>query len=123
MVQALDEAGLLLSHIQHIFTEQVKQGYVQACFETDENVRKIDKLLAHLSHYASANESVMDLLYRLNLQRRGNMRNIMKSSENELLTAESGFDSNWTFLQSKLVFEKQKYFESVSQVGSHKCGI
>jgi len=51
------------------------------------------------------------------------MRNIMKSSQNELLTAESGFDSNWTFLQSKLVFEKQKYFESVSQVGSHKCGI
>ena len=51
------------------------------------------------------------------------MRNIMHSSENESLTVESGFDSNWTFLQSKLVFEKQKYVESVTQVGSLRCGI
>ena len=69
-------------------------------------MRKIDSLLAQLSHLASANESVMDLLYRLNLQRRGNMKNIMRSKENELHSAESGFDSNWTFLHSKLVFEE-----------------
>jgi len=47
----------------------------------------------------------MELLYRINLQRRGNMKTIMQSRENDLLTAESGFDSNWTFLHSKLVFE------------------
>ena len=87
----------------------MKNGHVQVCFETDANVRKIDSLLAHLSHLVSNNESVIDLLYRLNLQRRGNMKTIMRSKENELHTAESGFDSNWTFLQSKLAFEEQKY--------------
>ena len=86
-------------------------------------MRKIDSLLAQLSHLASANESVMDLLYRLNLQRRGNMKNIMRSKENELHSAESGFDSNWTFLHSKLVFEEQKYIGSVNLVSSHSCKI
>ena len=86
-------------------------------------MRKIDSLLAQLSHLASANESVMDLLYRLNLQRRGNMKNIMRSKENQLLTAESGFDSNWTFLHSKLVFEEQTYMCEVRLVASHRCKI
>ena len=46
IVQALDEAGLLLSHIEHTFNEQIKLGHVQVCFETDANMRKIDLLLS-----------------------------------------------------------------------------
>ena len=51
------------------------------------------------------------------------MKTIMQSKDNELLTAESGFDSNWTFLQSKLNFEEQKYVGAVNLVGSHACKI
>lgn len=51
------------------------------------------------------------------------MKNIMRSSDNELHTAESGFDSNWTFIHSKLVFEEQKYIGAVSLVSSYPCKI
>ena len=45
IVQALDEAGLLMTHIDHALTEHVKLGNVQVCFDTDSNIRKIDNLL------------------------------------------------------------------------------
>ena len=101
----------------------VKNGHVQVCFETDENMRKIDTLLSHLAHLTSSNESVMDLLYRLNLQRRGNTKNIMRCSDNPNLRAESGFDTNWTFLHSRLCYEEQKYFGAVTYLGGYKCKI
>ena len=51
------------------------------------------------------------------------MKTIMRSKENEAQTAESGFDSNWTFLHSKMVFEPQSFIKDVSLVGSHRCKI
>lgn len=47
----------------------------------------------------------------------------MRSSVNELHSGESGFDSNWTFLHSKLEFEEQIYIGSVNQVASLRCSI
>ena len=71
----------------------------------------------------STNESISELLYRINLQRRANTRLIMRSSVNELHTGESGFDSNWTYLHGKLEFESQKYIGAVNQVASLRCSI
>lgn len=87
---------------------------MQVCFDTDFNIRKIDNLLTQLSYMGSTNESISELLYRINLQRRANTRLIMRSSVNELHTGESGFDSNWTYLQGKLEFEDQKYIGTVN---------
>ena len=51
------------------------------------------------------------------------MRTVMRSQSNEKLTAESGFDSNWTFLHSKMVFEPQSFIKDVTLVASQRCKI
>ena len=63
----------------------------------------------------------MDLLYRLNLQRRGSMKSIMQSSQGK--RAEIGFDTNWDFLESQLYFEEQTQITKVNFIGSQRCKI
>lgn len=74
IIKVLDEAGLLMNHVEHAFTEQIKLGNVQVCFDTDANIRKIDDVLTQLSALGIANESIAELLYKVNLQRRANTR-------------------------------------------------
>ena len=57
----------------------------------------------------------MDLLYRLNLQRRGSMKGIMRSGT-DLSKAEIGLDTNWEFLESQMFFEEQSQINKVSFV-------
>ena len=65
----------------------------------------IDQTMSMLVNISATNESVMDLLYRLNLQRRGVMKNVVRSrSDDAMIRIESGFDTQWDFIKSKLNF-------------------
>ena len=121
-LETLDEAAPILASVQHELMQKLKLGHIEAAFQTNDHIRKIDASLAGLTHFCRGDESVMDLLYRLNLQRRGTMKGIMRSVEDGS-KAEIGFDTNWEFLESQMFFEEQTQITKVSFVGSHKCKI
>ena len=128
---------MILQRVSHELDEKTERGLVAAALDTDENVRLIDCCLASMVPLASDKQSVLDLLYRLNLQRRGVMRKGLKQCARPVLqthpdsfislppaqrpksadsvvtstpiqTSESGFDTNWTYLQSQIFFEQDK---------------
>ena len=96
--------------------EKLKLGDVEAVFTTNTDIRKVDASLQGFTVFCRGDESVMDLLYRLNLQRRGSMKSIMQSSQGK--RAEIGFDTNWDFLESQLYFEEQTQITKVNFIGS-----
>lgn len=63
-------------------------------------------------------DQVQDLIYRLNLQRRGNQRGILGGGK-----AEMGFDTNWIAIFSRMYLPKDKQMTEVQQVGSQLCKI
>ena len=103
-IETLDEASLILANAQHVLLEKLKLGDVEAVFTTNPDIRRVDSSLQGFTVYCRGDESVMDLLYRLNLQRRGSMKSIMQSSQGK--RAEIGFDTNWDFLERQLHFEE-----------------
>lgn len=74
----MDECAVILQRVSHELDEKTERGLVAAALDTDENVRLIDCCLASMVPLASDKQSVLDLLYRLNLQRRGVMRKGLK---------------------------------------------
>ena len=66
-VETLDEASLVLANAQHVLLEKLKRGDVEAIFTTNPDIRKVDASLQGFTVYCRGDESVMDLLYRLNL--------------------------------------------------------
>ena len=104
-METLDEAAPILANVQHELMQKLKYGHIESAFQTNDAIKKIDASLAGLTQFCRGDESVMDLLYRLNLQRRGSMKGIMKSVTDNT-KAEIGFDTNWEFLEAQMHFEE-----------------
>lgn len=77
LLKEMDNQKQNISRMQTAVTEKLKKGHVQAAWSSFLPLQAVSNMLILIATTQIHDEQVHDLIYRLNLQRRGNQRGIM----------------------------------------------